>query len=172
MAMMMQKEHPDVEVRIFLMADAVTCALPNQSTPQGYYNIERMLKAVINKGGQVKTCGIRWTPLSRHQKYYSKVHWVLSVMTDGDWVEVAAAAVGMWSTALFQLSTFPPPERESCLMRADLLNEVDLGRRLVIQRLMAPAMIVEVEVQGDAVSGLFRLGIVLQIDFFILDRAP
>ncbi len=57
MAMMMQKEHPDVEVRIFLMADAVTCALPNQSTPQGYYNIERMLKAVINKGGQVKTCG-------------------------------------------------------------------------------------------------------------------
>ena len=57
MAMMLQKEHPDVEVRIFLMADAVTCALPNQTTPQGYYNIERMLKAVISKGGQVKACG-------------------------------------------------------------------------------------------------------------------
>ena len=57
MAMTMQKEHPDVEVRIFLMADAVTCALPAQTTPQGYYNIERMLKAVINKGGQVKACG-------------------------------------------------------------------------------------------------------------------
>ncbi len=57
MAMMLQKEHPDVEVRVFLMADAVTCALPNQSTPQGYYNIERMLKAVINRGGQVKACG-------------------------------------------------------------------------------------------------------------------
>ncbi len=39
------------------MADAVTCALPSQTTPQGYYNIERMLKAVINKGGQVKACG-------------------------------------------------------------------------------------------------------------------
>jgi uncharacterized protein involved in oxidation of intracellular sulfur len=39
------------------MANAVTCALPNQSTPQGYYNIERMLKAIINKGGQVKACG-------------------------------------------------------------------------------------------------------------------
>jgi uncharacterized protein involved in oxidation of intracellular sulfur len=51
------KEHPDVDVRIFLMADAVTCALPTQTTPQGYYNIERMLKAVINKGGQVKACG-------------------------------------------------------------------------------------------------------------------
>ncbi len=58
MAMMLQKEHADTtQVLIFLMADAVTCALPNQVTPQGYYNIERMLKSVINKGGQVKTCG-------------------------------------------------------------------------------------------------------------------
>lgn len=57
MAMTLQKEHPDVEIRIFLMADAVTCALPNQTTAQGYYNIERMFKAVINKGGQVKLCG-------------------------------------------------------------------------------------------------------------------
>ena len=57
LAMALQSDHSDVEVRLFLMADAVTCALPNQSTPQGYYNIERMLKAVINKGGQVKTCG-------------------------------------------------------------------------------------------------------------------
>src|SRR3972149_2255308 len=58
MAMMLQKEHADTaQVLIFLMADAVTCALPNQTTPQGYYNIERMLKSVISKGGQVKTCG-------------------------------------------------------------------------------------------------------------------
>lgn len=58
MAMMLQKEHADsVEVRIFLMADAVTCALPNQNTPQGYYNLERMLKSVIGKGGLVKACG-------------------------------------------------------------------------------------------------------------------
>jgi uncharacterized protein involved in oxidation of intracellular sulfur len=47
----------DVQVCIFLMSDAVMCALPTQTTPQGYYNIERMLKAVINKGGQVKACG-------------------------------------------------------------------------------------------------------------------
>ena len=58
MAMMLQKEHADtVEVRIFLLADAVTCALPNQMTPQGYYNIERMLKLIISKGGSVKACG-------------------------------------------------------------------------------------------------------------------
>lgn len=57
MTMTLQKEHTDVCVRIFLMADAVACALPNQSTPEGYYNIERMLKSVISKGGQVKACG-------------------------------------------------------------------------------------------------------------------
>lgn len=45
------------EVRIFLMADAVTAAVPMQGTPQGYYNVERMLKAVIAKGGVVKLCG-------------------------------------------------------------------------------------------------------------------
>jgi uncharacterized protein involved in oxidation of intracellular sulfur len=57
MGMNLQKEHPEAEVLIFLMADAVTAALPNQSTPQGFYNIERMLKSVIQKGGQVKACG-------------------------------------------------------------------------------------------------------------------
>jgi uncharacterized protein involved in oxidation of intracellular sulfur len=58
MAMSLEKiEENPVDVRVFLMADAVTCALPSQCTPQGYYNIERMLKAVINKGGQVKLCG-------------------------------------------------------------------------------------------------------------------
>jgi uncharacterized protein involved in oxidation of intracellular sulfur len=58
MAMMLQKEHADTtEVRIFLMADAVTCALTGQNTPQGYYNIERMLGSVVSHGGQVKACG-------------------------------------------------------------------------------------------------------------------
>lgn len=56
LVMMMQKEHPNVDVFIFLMADAVGCALPDQSTPQGYYNIERMLKSAIDKGARVKAC--------------------------------------------------------------------------------------------------------------------
>jgi uncharacterized protein involved in oxidation of intracellular sulfur len=57
LAMKLQQEHADAELRIFLMADAVTGSLPNQSTPQGYYNLERMFKSVIGKGGQVKICG-------------------------------------------------------------------------------------------------------------------
>lgn len=57
LAMKLQQEHAEIEVRLFLMADAVTAALPNQTTPQGYYNIERMLKAVLDKEGEVHTCG-------------------------------------------------------------------------------------------------------------------
>lgn len=57
LAMMLQKEHADVEVRIFLLANAVTCAIPGQSTPQGYYNLERIFKSVITKGASVKACG-------------------------------------------------------------------------------------------------------------------
>jgi uncharacterized protein involved in oxidation of intracellular sulfur len=57
MAMTLQKEHSEVQVLIFLLADSVGCAIPNQKTPQGYYNIERMLTSVIKKGGKVKTCG-------------------------------------------------------------------------------------------------------------------
>jgi uncharacterized protein involved in oxidation of intracellular sulfur len=57
LAMALQKEHPDVEALIFLMADAVTCALPSQTTPQGFYNLERMVKSVLAKGGKIKSCG-------------------------------------------------------------------------------------------------------------------
>ena len=57
LAMTLQKEHPEVEVRVFLMADAVGCAIPNQITPQGYYNIERMVKSVVMRGGKIKACG-------------------------------------------------------------------------------------------------------------------
>ncbi|MEG8946461.1 DsrE/DsrF/TusD sulfur relay family protein [Rosettibacter firmus] len=57
LAMQLQKDFENTVIRIFLMADAVTCALPSQTTPNGYYNIERMLKSIITKGGEVKICG-------------------------------------------------------------------------------------------------------------------
>lgn len=51
------KDHEAVEVRIFLMADAANCAIANQNTPNGYYNIERMIKLALIKGAKVKICG-------------------------------------------------------------------------------------------------------------------
>jgi uncharacterized protein involved in oxidation of intracellular sulfur len=51
------KDHSSVEVRIFLMADAATCAMAGQNTPNGYYNLERMIRLALNKGAKVKICG-------------------------------------------------------------------------------------------------------------------
>lgn len=45
-----------MEVRVFLLGDSVMCAKSGQITPQGFYNIERMLKPVLRQG-QVATCG-------------------------------------------------------------------------------------------------------------------
>jgi len=41
-------------VRVFLMGDGVQCAVKGQDTPQGYYNIERMLTSV-KRNGEVAT---------------------------------------------------------------------------------------------------------------------
>ena len=47
----------EAEVRMFLIGDASSCAKNGQKVPQGYYNIERMLKLSLNKGAKVKICG-------------------------------------------------------------------------------------------------------------------
>jgi uncharacterized protein involved in oxidation of intracellular sulfur len=59
LAMNTIKYHKEkVSIRVFLLADAVYCALPNQTTAEGYYNIERMLKYILKRGGLVKACGV------------------------------------------------------------------------------------------------------------------
>jgi uncharacterized protein involved in oxidation of intracellular sulfur len=57
LAMALQKRDDRAAIRIFLMADAVGCAVAGQSTAQGYYNVERMLRSVLAKGGHVSVCG-------------------------------------------------------------------------------------------------------------------
>lgn len=42
---------------VFLMADAVLAAKANQKTPEGYYNMERMLRRVTAGKGSVLLCG-------------------------------------------------------------------------------------------------------------------
>ena len=41
---------PGVSVDVFLVGDAVQCAVRGQSTPDGFYNIERMLQVVLRTG--------------------------------------------------------------------------------------------------------------------------
>lgn len=48
---------PDIELLIFLMADAVGCARSGQKTVEGYYNVERMLHGCLAKRATVGLCG-------------------------------------------------------------------------------------------------------------------
>ncbi len=57
MAHALAKNDPDHEVTVFLMADAVLCAKAGQKTPNGYYNLERMVHRVIAAKGRVLMCG-------------------------------------------------------------------------------------------------------------------
>ena len=56
LAMTLQTQEPDAEITVFLMGDAVVCAKTGQKTPDGYYNLERMLKPIVRKGA-VLLCG-------------------------------------------------------------------------------------------------------------------
>lgn len=47
----------EAEVRVFLVGDAVACAVAGQRTPEGYYNLERMIGALARRGGEVGCCG-------------------------------------------------------------------------------------------------------------------
>ena len=42
---------------VFLMGDAASAGKAGQQTPNGYYNVERMLKGVLTKKGEVLLCG-------------------------------------------------------------------------------------------------------------------
>jgi len=46
----------DSEVKVFLIGDAVTCAMADQKVPEGYYHLDRMILAVAHHGGDVG-CG-------------------------------------------------------------------------------------------------------------------
>ena len=49
MADAMLKLEEDLELTVYLSNDAVACAKTGQQTPDGYYNVERMLKPLIRR---------------------------------------------------------------------------------------------------------------------------
>jgi len=56
LAMALQADEGEPELVLYLLGDAVNAALPNQMTPQGYYNVERMLKSLVAKGAKILAC--------------------------------------------------------------------------------------------------------------------
>lgn len=53
----MQRLDEGHEVVVFLMGDAASAAKSGQTTPNGYYNVNKMLGAVMRRGGRVIVCG-------------------------------------------------------------------------------------------------------------------
>jgi uncharacterized protein involved in oxidation of intracellular sulfur len=45
------------QVKVFLIGDAASCAKAHQKVPQGYYNIEVMLRAAARRGAELGVCG-------------------------------------------------------------------------------------------------------------------
>jgi uncharacterized protein involved in oxidation of intracellular sulfur len=46
----------DVALRMFLLGDAVGCAVAGQQLPEGHYHLDRMLKPLVRRG-DVGCCG-------------------------------------------------------------------------------------------------------------------
>ncbi len=47
----------DTAVRVFLVGDAVGCAVAGQHLPDGYYKLDHMLEAALRRGAEVGCCG-------------------------------------------------------------------------------------------------------------------
>ncbi len=56
LAMALQADAAKPELSLYLLGDAVNAAIPNQMTPQGYYNIERMIQSVMAHQGKAFAC--------------------------------------------------------------------------------------------------------------------
>ncbi len=57
LALAFKKQDSGLQANIFLLGDAVSCAVSGQKTPDGYYNLERMIAALARKGVTIKCCG-------------------------------------------------------------------------------------------------------------------
>lgn len=57
LAQALKKQVSGLQANIFLPGDAVSCAVSGQKTPDGYYNLERMIAVLVRKGVTIKCCG-------------------------------------------------------------------------------------------------------------------
>ncbi len=45
------------EVKVFLIGDAASCAKAGQKVPNGYYNVEVMLRGAMRRNAEIGVCG-------------------------------------------------------------------------------------------------------------------
>jgi uncharacterized protein involved in oxidation of intracellular sulfur len=57
LAIALKKENPEFAVNVFLIGDAVACAVSGQKTPDSFYNLERMIRSLLTKKVAIMCCG-------------------------------------------------------------------------------------------------------------------
>jgi len=57
LALNLLQKAEETSLTVFLMGDAASAGKAGQQTPSGYYNIERMLRGVLTRKGEVLLCG-------------------------------------------------------------------------------------------------------------------
>lgn len=60
------------EVRVFLIGDAVSCAMAAQKVPDGYYRLDRMIETAARHGADVGCCGTCMDARGIHDGYLTK----------------------------------------------------------------------------------------------------
>jgi len=50
-------KQPGAEIMVFLIGDAAACAKRGQRVPSGYYNVQTMLTALVQRGARIGVCG-------------------------------------------------------------------------------------------------------------------
>ena len=61
---------PDVDARVFLLGDAVGCAVAGQKVPDGYYHLDRMIESAARHGAEVGCWGPAWMPAVSPGSYW------------------------------------------------------------------------------------------------------
>jgi uncharacterized protein involved in oxidation of intracellular sulfur len=62
----------DSEVRVFLIGDAVSCAMADQKVPDGYYHLDRMIESVARHSADVGCCGTCMDARGIHEDHLTK----------------------------------------------------------------------------------------------------
>lgn len=74
-----------VDVRLFLMGDAVVSALQGQQVPDGYYHLDRMIASLLRRGGEVACCGTCLDARGLEEKQLVDGAWRSTMEQLADW---------------------------------------------------------------------------------------
>ncbi len=81
------------KVNVFLLGDAVSLAKERQNPPEGYYNLEKMLRELIKIGVRVRACGTCLAARGLNQKDLVEGTEIGTMMGLAKWIKESRVAL-------------------------------------------------------------------------------